>query len=78
MAGVYLASIDPASSCWEDAMVLSDAIRVRIGDNWEFSKELQRDAVMLEKTRIEAMPAIGVAFGTHQKARTVHEHWFVR
>ena len=78
VAGAYLASIDPASSCWEDVIALSNSIRSRIGDNWEFAKELKRDAIMLEKTRIDAMRAIGVAYGNNQKATTVHEHWLVR
>lgn len=78
LAGAYLAAIDPASSCWDDALALAESIRQRIGDDWEFSKELQRDAVMLEKARIEAIRAIGVAYGENQKALTVRENWIVR
>lgn len=78
LAGAYLASIDPASSCWGDALSLAEIIRTRIGDDWEFSKELMRDAVMLEKAKIEAIRAIGVAFGENQKAHTVRENWLVR
>ena len=78
LAGAYLASIDPASSCWADALALAETIRTRIGDEWEFSKELMRDSVMLEKAKIEAIRAIGVAYGQNQKALTVRENWFVR
>lgn len=78
LAGAYLASIDPASSCWDDALALSKQIRVRIGDDWEFAKELQREEVSLEKARIEACRAIGVAYGENQKALTVRENWLVR
>lgn len=78
LAGAYLASIDPASSCWDDALALAEQIRKRIGDDWEFAKELQRDAVGLEKARIEAIRAIGVAYGQNQKALTVRENWMVR
>lgn len=78
LAGAYLASIDPASSCWDDALALAESIRARIGDDWEFSKELMRDSVMLEKAKIEAIRAIGVAFGQNQKALTVRENWLVR
>ena len=78
LAGAYLASIDPASSCWDEALTLADQIRMRIGDDWEFAKELQRDAVQLEKARIEAIRAIGVAYGQNQKALTVRENWLVR
>ena len=77
-AGAYLAAVNPASSCYGDAIALVDAIRLRVGDDWEFSKELQRDAVMLEKARIEAARAIGVAYGNNQKAMTISEHWMVR
>ena len=78
LAGAYLASIDPASSCWEDALALAETIRERIGDDWEFSKELMRDSVMLEKAKIDAIRAIGVAFGQNQKAQTIRENWIVR
>lgn len=78
LAGAYLASIDPASSCWDDALSLAETIRERIGDEWEFSKEITRESVNLEKARIEAMRAIGVAFGQNQKALTVRENWLVR
>lgn len=78
LAGAYLASIDPASSCWDDALALAEQIRKRVGDDWEFAKELQRDAVALEKARIEAIRAIGVAYGENQKALTVRENWLVR
>lgn len=78
LAGAYLASIDPATSCWDDALSLAETIRLRIGDDWEFSKELMRDSVMLEKARIDAIRAIGVAFGQNQKAVSIRENWFVR
>lgn len=77
-AGAYLAAIDPSSSCWGDALELAEQIRARIGDEWEFSKELQREAVAIEKNRIEAIRAIGIAFGENQKALTVKENWIVR
>ena len=78
LAGAYLAAIDPGSTCRGDALDLAETIRLRIGDDWEFSKELKRDAVMLEKSRIEAIRAIGVAYGENQKAVTIRENWFVR
>lgn len=78
LAGAYLMSIDPASSCWDEALQLAETIRLRIGDDWEFSKELLRDAVALEEARIEAARAIGVAYGQNQKAMTIRENWFVR
>lgn len=78
LAGAYLASVDPASSCWEDALALSEVIRQRIGDEWEFSKELSRESIMLEKAKIEAIRAIGIAYGQNQKSQTIRENWIVR
>ena len=78
LAGAYLASIDPSSSCRDAALALAEQIRKRIGDDWEFAKEQQRDAVALEKARIEAIRAIGVAYGENQKALTVRENWMIR
>lgn len=78
LAGAYLASIDPSSSCWDEALRLAEQIRTRVGDDWEFVKGLQRNAVELEKAKIEAIRAIGVAYGQNQKALTVRENWLVR
>lgn len=78
LAGAYLATIDPVSSCYSDVIALADDIYKRIGDDWEFYKELKRGDVALEQARIEAMRAIGVAYGENQKAKTISEHWIVR
>lgn len=78
LAAAYLASVDPTSSCREEAFALAETIRKRIGDDWEFSKELTRDSVLLEKAKIEAIKAIGVAFGENQKAQSVRENWLIR
>lgn len=78
VAGAYLMTIDPSSSCRSDALALAEQIRQRIGDDWEFYKELKREEVATEKLQIAAMKAIGVAYGNNQKAQTVNEHWIVR
>lgn len=78
LAGAYLASIDLASSCWTEAMELAETIRARIGDEWEFAKELQRVAIKQENLKIEAIKAIGIAYGENQKATTINEHWLVK
>ena len=78
LAGAYLATIDPASSCYGEVIALGDEIYKLIGDEWEFYKELKRGEVALEQSRIEAMRAIGVAYGQNQKAKTISEHWIVR
>lgn len=78
LAGAYLASIDPSSACRGEALELADEIKARIGDEWELYKEITRESVALEKNRIEAIRAIGVAYGNNQKSQTINEHWIVR
>lgn len=78
LAGAYLAAINPSSACNSDALILAEQIRSRVGDDWEFYKELKRESVNIEKARIEAARAIGVAYGENQKANTIRENWMVR
>ncbi|MGN0069093.1 MAG: hypothetical protein ACI350_05135 [Prevotella sp.] len=78
LAGAYLTAIAPSSSCWGEALELAESIRQRIGDDWEFFKELKREEVNIDKARIEAIRAIGVANGENQKAQTFNDHWIVR
>ena len=78
LAGVYLAAISPDADCMGDAKALEEQIRARIGDEWEFAKEMARSEVDLKKLEIEAIRAIGVAFGENQKAKTYNDHWIVR
>lgn len=73
----YLAGIDPESSCSQDALALMDDIKAAVERLYErdrekaddlmaFEKELLRAGVDNEKARIEAMRAIGVAYGENQ------------
>jgi hypothetical protein len=78
LAGAYLSAIDPQSSCKEDALALINQIRERMGDEWEFYKELKRDSVEIEKAQIEAIRAIGIAYGNNQKSINVRENWITR
>lgn len=73
IAGAYLAAINPASQCNDEATELADEIRQRIGEEWEwakdlkeFGKEMARSQVELEKMRIEAARAIGEAYAENQ------------
>ena len=82
VAGAYLAAINPAAQCYDDAMELADEIRQRIGEEWEwakdlneFSKEMARSQVDLEKMRIEAARAIGVAYAENQQPVTINQHY---
>ena len=66
LAGAYLSAILPSSSAYQDALKLEKAIRERIGEEWEFYKELQRSSTELDKERIEAARAIGIAYAKNQ------------
>lgn len=76
-ASVFLGAIDPNSSCYSDAQGLSNTIAKRIQEldqraqdaekrEWEFKLKQQADAVNLEKSRINAARAIGVAKAQNQ------------
>lgn len=74
LAGAYLAAVNPASSCTDDAQALISEISQRIGEEWEwakdlkeFGKEMARSQVELEKMRIEAARAIGTAWAENQQ-----------
>ena len=72
-AGEVLVTIDPSSKSWKAAQKLAEDINKRIGEEWAFYKEMQREAVKLEKERIEAIRDIGKAYGKNQKDTTINE-----
>ena len=72
VAGAYLAAIDPNSSCTSDAEKLEKAIKERIGDEWEFYKQMKRDSLKLEEQYIDALKVIGKAYAKNQGDTTVH------
>ena len=83
IAGAYLAAINPAAQCADEAAELADEIHERIGEEWEwakdmkeFGKEMARSEVELEKMRIEAVRAIGEAYAENQQPNVVHHHHF--
>ena len=83
IAGAYLAAINPGAQCYDDAMELADEIRERIGEEWEwakdlkdFGKEMARSQVELEKMRIEAARAIGEAYAENQPDVTINQNYF--
>lgn len=82
IAGAYLAAINPAAQCYDDAMELADEIRERIGEEWEwakdlkeFGKEMTRSQVELEKMRIEAARAIGEAYAENLPDITINQNF---
>jgi hypothetical protein len=69
-AAGFLGQIDPNSSCYADAVALSNAIAKRVKEldqrEWNFQLKQQQDEVNLEKARIKAVRDIGVAYGQNQ------------
>ena len=83
IAGAYLATINPAAQCNDEATELADEIHERIGEEWEwakdlkdFGKEMARSQVELEKMRIEAARAIGEAYAENQPDVTINQNYF--
>lgn len=77
-AGDILTSISPSAACFGEAKALAEEIRKRIGEDWQFEKDMQKEEQAIEKANIEAIRAIGIAYGENQKATTINEHWIAR
>ena len=71
-AGEFLAKILPDAACYGDAMALYKEIKGKVLDDWKFDMKQYQDGVDLEKQRIEAARAVGVAYGTHQPSKEVN------
>ena len=71
-AGEFLAKILPDAGCYGDAMALYKEIKGKVLDDWKFEMKQYQDGVDLEKQRIEAARAVGVAYGTHQPSKEVN------
>ncbi len=65
-AGSYLSEIYPDAKCYSGAMKLANDISSRIGDEWTFSKKIYLEGLSIEKQRIDAARAIGIAWGQGQ------------
>ena len=71
-AGALLAEIEPDSDCRAEAESLYESIKKRIGEEWTFVMKAYDDRVQVEKQRIEAARAIGVAYGSGQQPNTTN------
>lgn len=71
-AGVYLSEIDPDAACYGAAQSLYAEITKVCGDECTFYMKVHDDKVNLESQRIEAMRAVGVAYGNGQKESTTN------
>ena len=72
LAGEFLAKILPDAGCYGDAMALYKEIKGKVLDDWKFEMKKYQDGVDLEKQRIEASRAVGVAYGNHQPNKEVN------
>lgn len=68
-AGEYLAKILPDAGCYDEAMALYKEIKTKVLDDWKFEMKQYQDGIDLEKQRIEASRAVGVAYGQHQPSQ---------
>ncbi len=71
-AGEFLAKILPDAGCYDEAMALYKEIKGKVLDDWKFEMKIYQDGIDLEKQRIEAARAIGVAYGTHQPSKEIN------
>ncbi len=75
-AYMYLTQIDPDSKCYDQAQALHNEIKKVVKENWDFEvKEKYQNEIDIERRKIEAARAIGVAFGNGQKETTTNLMW---
>lgn len=78
-AAYYLSQIDPEAKCYNKALALSKEIKSQRRKDLDFElREKYKNDIELQKRRIEAAKAIGVAYGNHQKPTTVNLLWLRR
>jgi hypothetical protein len=69
-ASVYLGKIEPNSTCFKDALQLSELIAKRVLEldqrEWDFKLKQQQDNVDVQKATIRAARDIGIAYGNNQ------------
>lgn len=71
-----LAMIDPSASCYGEASKLMKDIAKVTKENWDFeNKEKYNNEIDLERRRIEAARAVGVAYGNGQQPITSNLMW---
>lgn len=71
-----LAQIDPDAACYADAVQMMEEVKKQVRSDIDFEmRQKYNDAVELERARIEAMRAIGVAYGKGQQPTTTNLMW---
>ena len=71
-----LAQIDPDAACYGEAEKLMKEVKGQVRSDIDFEmREKYRDQIQIEKDRIAAAKAVGVAFGNGQKPKTTNLMW---
>ena len=71
-----LAQIDPDAACYAEAGKLMKEVKSQVRSDIDFEmREKYHDQIKLEKDRIAAARAVGVAFGNGQKPTTTNLMW---
>lgn len=71
-----LAQIDPDASCYGEATKLMKEVKSQVRSDIDFEmREKYHDQIQMEKDRISAARAVGVAFGNGQKPTTTNIMW---
>ena len=72
----YLVLIDPAASSYPAAQALHKEMKTIVKDDYDFeNRQKYNDSIALERSRIEAARAVGIAYGSHQQPTTDHYNW---
>lgn len=73
-AAELLTKIDPDASCYSEAETLLNEIKAKASKNqpWNFEMQIYRDQISIEKQKMDAARAVGVAFGKGQKQTTTN------
>lgn len=71
-----LAQIDPDAACYAEAGKMMKEVKSQVRSDIDFEmREKYHDQIKLEKDRISAARAVGVAFGNGQKPTTTNLMW---
>lgn len=70
-AGEYLSQILPDSECYGKAKQLYNEIKKKVGDLWKFEMKQYDTESELQKAKIQAFQAIGVAYGRGQQPKVI-------
>lgn len=71
-----LAQIDPDAACYNDAAKLMKEVKSQVRSDIDFEmRQKYNDKIQIEKDRIAAARAVGVAFGNGQKPTTTNLMW---